>query len=61
MEAKLPPRRIGMQESPLSFLIPTALVVAVLCALLVKGGWVIGIPILAAFGVIGLLAGASRR
>jgi hypothetical protein len=54
-------RRIGMQESPLSSLIPAALVVAVLCALLVKGGWVISLPILLVLFVVGLLASASRR
>jgi hypothetical protein len=50
-----------MQESPLSFLIPAALVVAVLCALLAQGSWSISIPILLALVVAGLLVGTNRR
>lgn len=50
-----------MKPSPMSRLVTAVLIVAVLCTLLVRGGWLIWIPVLAALAVVGYLAGAARR
>lgn len=50
-----------MKPNPLSLLVTAVLVVAALCTLLTKGGWLIWVPVLAALAVVGCLACASRR
>lgn len=50
-----------MKRNPLDLLIAAVLAVAFLAALLVKGGWLLSIPILLALAVIGYLAGAAYR
>ena len=55
--------RAGMRKSnnPLPALVAGALVVAVLCTVLVKGGWLIWIPVSLALLVVGGLLTANRR
>jgi hypothetical protein len=48
-------------HDPLPALVGGMLVVAVLCTVLVQGGWVIWIPTLLAFLVVGGLLTANRR
>lgn len=50
-----------MKNSFLTLLIIAVLVVAFLCAMLVKGGLVIWIPVLLALAVVGYLASAMSR
>jgi hypothetical protein len=48
-------------DNPLPALVASALVVAVLCTVLVQGGWLIWIPTLLALLVVGGLLTGSRR
>ena len=48
-------------NNPLPALVGGALVVAVLCTVLVKGGWLIWIPVSLALLVVGGLLTANRR
>lgn len=50
-----------MKPSPLSLLVTAVLVVAALCTLLTKDGWLVWVPVLAALAVVAYLLGAARR
>ena len=48
-------------SNPLPALVAGTLVVAVLCALLVQGGWVLSVPILLALVVVGRICSGPGR
>ena len=50
-----------MKTNPLAVLVTVALVAAVLCTLMVNGGWLVWIPVLLALTLFGTLCEAARR
>jgi hypothetical protein len=52
---------MARKHSPLPLLVSGALITAVLCTVLVKGGWLISIPVLLALLVTWRLGGTPGR